>query len=153
MPVSAARTDDATSATSVRTASNLGPRMTSPPTSTGAAASNAGQAKPWTIVLAESPGLMATGTAEWDEGRRLITRQPGGRRRMLAADKAYDVQRFVGPRRAANVTPHVAQQITPGRRSWIDARTTRHAGYAVSQRVRKTHRGNLWLVEDRRRAA
>ncbi len=80
----------------------------------------------------------ATGEAEWDEGLRLITRQPPtGRRRTLAADKAYDVQRFVGPLRAANVTPHVAQQITSRRGSRIDARTTRHAGYAVSQRVRK----------------
>ena len=35
-----------------------------------------------------------------------------------------------------NVTPHVAQN-TSGRRSAIDGRTTRHAGYAVSQRIRK----------------
>ena len=34
------------------------------------------------------------------------------------------------------VTPHVAQN-TSGRSSAIDARTTRHGGYAVSQRVRK----------------
>ena len=35
-----------------------------------------------------------------------------------------------------NVTPHVAQN-TSGRSSAIDGRTTRHAGYAVSQRIRK----------------
>ena len=34
------------------------------------------------------------------------------------------------------MTPHVAQNTTH-RRSAIDARTTRHAGYAISQRVRK----------------
>ena len=38
--------------------------------------------------------------------------------------------------RALNVTPHVAQN-TSGRRSAIDRRTTRHPGYAVSQRTRK----------------
>lgn len=35
-----------------------------------------------------------------------------------------------------NVTRHVAQN-TGGRSSAIDGRTTRHAGYAVSQRIRK----------------
>jgi hypothetical protein len=34
------------------------------------------------------------------------------------------------------VTPHVAQNTTNRRRA-IDARTTRHGGYALSQRVRK----------------
>jgi transposase len=81
----------------------------------------------------------ATGEAEWDEALRMVERQgaAGRRRRTLGADKAYDVQRFVGPLRAAGVTPHVAQQITARRGSRIDARTTRHAGYAVSQRIRK----------------
>ena len=35
-----------------------------------------------------------------------------------------------------NVTPHVAQN-TSGRSSAIDGRTTRHGGYAASQRIRK----------------
>ena len=35
-----------------------------------------------------------------------------------------------------NATPHVAQN-TNGRSSAIDGRTTRHGGYAVSQRIRK----------------
>jgi hypothetical protein len=34
-------------------------------------------------------------------------------------------------------TPHVAQNITNRRGSMIDGRTTRHPGYAVSQRIRK----------------
>jgi hypothetical protein len=37
---------------------------------------------------------------------------------------------------AIEVTPHVAQN-TKNRRSAIDGRTTRHAGYATSQRKRK----------------
>ena len=54
----------------------------------------------------------------------------------LGADKAYDVEDFVNELRSMKVTPHVAQNIS-GRRSAIDRRTTRHAGYAVSQRIRK----------------
>jgi hypothetical protein len=54
----------------------------------------------------------------------------------LGADKAYDAEDFVNELRAMNATPHVAQN-TSGRRSAIDGRTTRHAGYAVSQCIRK----------------
>jgi transposase len=54
----------------------------------------------------------------------------------LGADKAYDVEDFVNELRSMNATPHVAQN-TNGRASAIDGRTTRHAGYAVSQRIRK----------------
>ena len=49
--------------------------------------------------------------------------------------KAYDAEDFVNELRSMTVTPHVAQN-TSGRRSAIDARTTRHGGYAVSQRKR-----------------
>jgi transposase len=54
----------------------------------------------------------------------------------LGADKAYDAEDFVNELRAMNVTPHVAQN-TSGRSSAIDGRTTRHGGYAASQRIRK----------------
>ena len=54
----------------------------------------------------------------------------------LAADKAYDAEDFVNELRSMNVRPHVAQN-TNGRRSAIDGRTTRHSGYAMSQRIRK----------------
>jgi len=54
----------------------------------------------------------------------------------LGADKAYDTRDFVNELRSMRVTPHVAQN-TSGRRSAIDGRTTRHGGYAVSQRIRK----------------
>jgi len=52
----------------------------------------------------------------------------------LGADKGYDVQDFVNELRSMNVTPHVAAK---SKGSAIDGRTTRHAGYAVSQRIRK----------------
>src|SRR5262249_7623619 len=52
------------------------------------------------------------------------------------ADKGYDTRDFVTRCRALHITPHVAQHTT-NRRSALDGRTTRHAGYRVSQRVRK----------------
>ena len=54
----------------------------------------------------------------------------------LAADKGYDARDFVEELRGLAVTPHVAQNES-GRRSAVDGRTTRHPGYAVSQRIRK----------------
>jgi hypothetical protein len=54
----------------------------------------------------------------------------------LGADKAYDTHDFVNELRSINATPHVAQN-TKGRTSAIDGRTTRHIGYALSQRIRK----------------
>jgi len=61
---------------------------------------------------------------------------PGHHRVTIAADKAYDTADFVADMRRIGVTPHVTQNIK-GRRSAIDARTTRHAGYASSLRIRK----------------
>jgi len=54
----------------------------------------------------------------------------------LGADRGYDTHDFVAACRKRRVTPHVAQN-DRHRRSAIDGRTTRHAGYAVSQRLRK----------------
>jgi transposase len=54
----------------------------------------------------------------------------------LGADRGYDSQDLVMELRELNVRPHIAQN-TSGRRSAIDRRTTRHRGYAMSQRVRK----------------
>jgi hypothetical protein len=54
----------------------------------------------------------------------------------LGADKSYDAADFVEELRTLNVRPHVARN-TSGRRSAIDKRTTRHPGYAASQRIRK----------------
>ncbi len=54
----------------------------------------------------------------------------------LGADKGYDSADFVIELREARVTPHVAQNQN-GRRSAIDRRTTRHPGFAISQRIRR----------------
>ena len=77
----------------------------------------------------------ADGHAEREAALALVA-PCGGRRITLGADKAYDVKEFVQDLRARRVTPHVAQHTT-GRRSAIDGRTTRHAGYELSQRARK----------------
>src|SRR5262245_51660971 len=55
----------------------------------------------------------------------------------LGADAGYDVRRFIEPLRLRGITPHVAQTRDTRRRSRVDGRTTRHPGYAISQRVRK----------------
>lgn len=54
----------------------------------------------------------------------------------LGADRGYDAADFVEELRTLNVRPHVAQNVSR-RRSAIDRRTTRHAGYAASLRARK----------------
>lgn len=93
----------------------------------------------------------ASGTAERDAAlalldQALIDRRGQDRRITLGADKAYDVRAFVGDLRQRKVTPHIAidghvRVSAAGtgkpRSSAIDARTTRHAGYAISQRLRK----------------
>ena len=67
----------------------------------------------------------------------------------VGADKGYDVARFVADVRVRDVTPHVAQKV---RWSAIDGRTTRHAGYHVSQRKRKlVHWRRLRDRDDTRR--
>jgi transposase len=80
----------------------------------------------------------ATGTAERDVVPQLLydARLRGFHPRTLGADKAYDARVCVAAIRDEQVTPHVAQN-TSGRRSAIDRRTTRHGGYATSQRIRK----------------
>jgi transposase len=72
----------------------------------------------------------ATGTAEREAALAMTAARPGTHRITLGADKAYDVAGFVSDLRQYNVTPHVAQNTT-NRRSAIDARTTRHSGYAT----------------------
>ena len=80
----------------------------------------------------------ATGTAERDSALAMLERQPARKkRRTLGADKHYDTKDFVAGCRERGFTPHVAQNVTKSRRSAIDGRTTRHAGYQVSQRKRK----------------
>jgi hypothetical protein len=94
----------------------------------------------------------ASGTAEREAAVHMINRQSPGRRAKhasgmqrritLGADKGYDAASFVEDLRDMAVTPHVARNDTitktgKRRRSAVDGRTTRHAGYGVSLRVRK----------------
>jgi transposase len=79
---------------------------------------------------------IASGHAERDAALKLIEPRTGNSRLTLGADKAYDTADFVEALRDVQVTPHVAQNTT-NRSSAIDARTTRHAGYEVSQKKRK----------------
>ncbi len=92
-------------------------------------------------LIAAAMATQADGTAERDAALLMLDELRGKTRgRMtVAADKAYDTQDFVQTLRAMGVTPHVAQN-TAHRRSAIDQRTTRHAGYSVSLAKR-------WLVE------
>jgi len=76
----------------------------------------------------------ATGTAEREAALEMIEQIPGSHRITVGADKAYDVPAFVKKLRGLKATPHVAQK---EKGSAIDSRTTRHAGYSVSQRIRK----------------
>lgn len=80
----------------------------------------------------------ATGRAERDSAKQLVQKLPHRRtdRMTVGADKLYDTKKFVTDMRRLKVTPHVAQNTT-NRASAIDERTTRHAGYAISQRKRK----------------
>ncbi|HTV72863.1 MAG TPA: IS5 family transposase [Candidatus Acidoferrales bacterium] len=78
----------------------------------------------------------ATGTAEREAALEMVKgRRWHGRPMTLGADKGYDAAAFVEELRQLGVTPHVAQHTK--RTSAIDARTTRHIGYAISQRKRK----------------
>ncbi len=76
----------------------------------------------------------------------------GTHRVTLDADKNYDTKGRVNALRCANVTSHVAQN-TSNRSSAIDGCTTRHSGYAASQRFRKRDRGMLRLGQGHRREA
>jgi transposase len=78
----------------------------------------------------------ADGTAERRAAIDMLNaHDPGSTRRItLGADKGYDAAEFVADLRTMCVTPHIAAKT---KSSAIDARTTRHAGYAVSQKKRK----------------
>ncbi len=78
----------------------------------------------------------ATRTAERDAGEAIMAGLDRAARSTLGGDKTNDTRAFVRAMGDMGVTPHVTQH-TNGRRSAIDGRTTRHPGYAVSQRIRK----------------
>jgi len=81
---------------------------------------------------------IADGHAERRNALKMLDENlPGQRQITLGADKGFDTHDFVADLRERNVTPHIAQNITKRRGSNIDARTTKHVGYAISQRIRK----------------
>jgi transposase len=97
------------------------------------------------VLLEHRSGLIvdatvtpADGYGERDAALRMVERRGGAHRITVAADKGYDTRDFVAGLRAMRATPHLAQfPTTARRRSAIDGRTTRHPGYARSQRYRK----------------
>ena len=79
----------------------------------------------------------AMGTAERDAALMMLGELPLTTRRVtVGGDKNFDMPAWVAAVRQMGITPHVAQHTT-NRRSAIDGRTTRHPGYALSQRYRK----------------
>ena len=87
-------------------------------------------------LVVDAELTQATGRAEREAAVNLLERIAGSGPVTVGADKGYDTREFVAQARAQGVTPHVAQN-TSRRKSAIDNRTTRHEGYAISQRLRK----------------
>ena len=80
----------------------------------------------------------ATGTAEREAALAMLDEAvPGSRRLTVGGDKGFDTRGFVAGCRERNVTPHVACNEARNGGSALDDRTTRHEGYAISQRIRK----------------
>jgi len=87
-------------------------------------------------LVVDSRVTEASGFGEREAALEMVGELPSGSRATLGADRGYDTTEFVRSCRELGVTPHVAQHTTM-RSSRIDARTTRHPGYGVSQRRRK----------------
>ena len=79
----------------------------------------------------------ADGLGERAAAVSMLDTLPGAHPKTLGADKAYDTRDFIDACRQRRVTPHVASNDTRNGGSAIDGRTTRHAGYAISQTIRK----------------
>jgi transposase len=84
----------------------------------------------------------ATGTAEREAALAMLDRRKRGARITLGADKGYDVTAFVEDLRSRRVTPHIAVNGAVSkhgvvRKTAVDGRTTRQAGYRISQICRK----------------
>jgi hypothetical protein len=88
-------------------------------------------------LVVDTEVLQCNGTAERDAAILMLERVEGAVRVTVAADKAYDTRDFVKEMRGMKATPHVAQNEKRPGGSAIDHRTTRHAGYAISQKKRK----------------
>ena len=88
-------------------------------------------------LVVDTELLQCNGTAERDAAMLMAERLEGTQRVTLGADKGYDTKDFVKEMRGMNVTPHVSQNHKRPGGSAIDGRTTRHAGYQISERKRK----------------
>src|SRR5580700_1514004 len=90
----------------------------------------------------------ADGTAERDAAMLMVHKRWKRRQpiRSLGADKAYDTRDFVKILREMQVRPHVTQNLNRAGGSAIDARTTRHASYQISQKRRpRIERAFGWM--------
>jgi transposase len=88
-------------------------------------------------LIVDAEVFRANGTAERDAALVMLEKLPGTQPVTVGGDKGFDTRDFVKECRNLRVTPHVAQNHQRRGGSAIDSRTTRHAGYRVSQRKRK----------------
>jgi transposase len=88
-------------------------------------------------LIVDAEVLQANGTAERDAALIMLEQIPGTKPVTVGGDKGFDTFGFVEECRNLRVTPHLAQNDQRRGGSAIDGRTTRHPGYAVSQRKRK----------------
>jgi len=84
-------------------------------------------------LVVQATAVVGSGTAERDVAIAQVAALPAGAK-TVGGDKGFDQRAFVDAVRATGATPHVAAK---AKYSAIDGRTTRHPGYAVSQRIRK----------------
>jgi transposase len=90
-------------------------------------------------LIVQAMATTADGRAERDAGLIMLHQQSAAapsRGRTVGADKGYDTREFVDVSRRLGVTAHVSQNVARAGGSAIDARTTRHRGYAKSQQAR-----------------
>jgi len=88
-------------------------------------------------LIVDAEVFQANGTAERDAALVMMEKLSGTKAVTVGGDKGFDTRGFVAECRNLRVTPHVAQNHARAGGSAIDARTTRHAGYRISQRKRK----------------
>jgi transposase len=88
-------------------------------------------------LIVDAEVFQANGTAERDAALVMLERVLGTQPVTVGGDKGFDTRDFVKECRNLRVRPHVAQNHARSGGSAIDGRTTRHAGYAISQRKRK----------------
>lgn len=88
-------------------------------------------------LIVDAMAWEANGRAERDTALLMLEQIPGDHAVTAGGDKGFDTREFVSECRHMRVTPHVAQNDSRRGGSAIDQRTTRHAGYGISQRKRK----------------